>query len=540
MSDGNFTGVGSVDDDFLNFTDVDDIIDDIMVEEEDYWPAYLTWIQKVFASLSIICSYVICRETLSDFKNQQSTYSRGRSTSSRGGRPVKLQQSIGRILLQLSISDIIFSFAVFLGEWPAPKDTLYIHHAAGNKQLCTFQAWMRALGYVASPMFSVALNAFYLLLIRWRWQDSQLSRLEKKVTIAIWVYALILSIIPIPLDAYNSDWDVCWIAPVPLDCVGDECTSGRAAEKIDFFYIFFHIWACVLACVVLMFLLFKTVRNLEDKSNAYNTTSVRQMVDSSKSNACASGSEPDKLSGNGEEEEISNSVIPLRDSSNRSSKLPKDNSKRSSKLWLEAIGETDRGRHSSSVMEPTAHTDSKNTAVVTIPKGSDEAQTNDSDRIYSGRTHSGRTQVDVEQPAPQDNRKSSLAQSSNRFSHRKSRAVAYQGILYTLAFLTTHLFDMIARLTWKIAGMWYLNFDIVAYMVMQPALGIFNFVIFSRNRKNMATPEGRFLRKIVCCCDGFGLLYKRHNDEEGHQTASSSGHGHNHSSTHRSQASENN
>ena len=207
-------------------------------------------------------------------------------------------------------------------------------------------------------------------------------------------------------------------------------------------------------------------------------------------------------------------------------------------MRTKAIGETDRGRHSSAAMEPTAITDSKNTTVVTIPKGSDEAQTNDSDRIYSGRT-----QVDVEQPAPQDIRKSvasSLTQSSNRFSHRKSRAVAYQGILYTLAFLTTHLFDMIARLTWKIAGMLYLNFDIVAYMVMQPALGIFNFVIFSRNRKNMATPEGRFLRKFVCCCDGFGLLYKRHNDEEGHQTASSSGHGHNHSSTHRSQASENN
>jgi hypothetical protein len=109
--------------------------------------------------------------------------------------------------------------------------------------------------------------------------------------------------------------------------------------------------------------------------------------------------------------------------------------------------------------------------------------------------------------------------------------VAYQGILYTLAFMSTHLFDMIAVIIWKAAEVWHLNFDIVSYMVMQPALGIFNFVIFSRNRTNMATPEGRFLRKILVCCGGFRLCKRHDDDEVGHLPSADSGH---HSSSHQS------
>ncbi len=57
---------------------------------------------------------------------------------------------------------------------------------------------------------------------------------------------------------------------------------------------------------------------------------------------------------------------------------------------------------------------------------------------------------------------------------------------------------MIASILWRVHKMWNLYFDIVAYLVMQPSLGILNFVIFSRNRQ-MATREGQCLRAIFCC-----------------------------------------
>ena len=67
--------------------------------------------------------------------------------------------------------------------------------------------------------------------------------------------------------------------------------------------------------------------------------------------------------------------------------------------------------------------------------------------------------------------------------------------------------------------MWNLRFDIIAYMILQPALGLLNFLIFCRKRKTMATPEGRLLRAIFCfpytaacccCCRSIG----NHDDDD--------------------------
>ncbi len=454
MSDGNATS-NATNIIFHNETVVSTAAEDEIANMymTDDWPAYLMWIQKFFATLSIICSYVVCREIISDLMKRPTRKASGSSRSSNNGN-VPLQRSIGRILLNVSISDIVFSFAVFLGEWPAPKDTWYIHHAAGNQQLCTFQGWLRALGYMASPMFSVALNVFYLLLIRYRWSGSDLSSLEKKVTIGIWAYALVLSIIPIPLEAYNSDWDVCWIVPSPLDCVGDECTRGQIATKLEIFYSFIHIWTCMFVSVILMIMLFRTVKNLEDKSRNHVARGTTQAVVRSTENFCDESTR----------KVCDNSARYGCDTSGRPPLEQSEESMRPTDI------EQPRDKMASSVRScPGEHARSKRSRVSSLLK-----------RISWHRL-SSRFEL-------------------QKNTYSKSRAVAYQGILFTLAFLSTHLFDMISSILWRTRKMWNFYFDLVAYMIMQPALGILNFLIFSRNRKKMATPEGRVIRKIAFSC----------------------------------------
>jgi len=120
-------------------------------------------------------------------------------------------------------------------------------------------------------------------------------------------------------------------------------------------------------------------------------------------------------------------------------------------------------------------------------------------------------------------------------TYGKSRAVAYQGVLFTLAFLSTHLLDMIASILWRTSQMWNLYFDIVAYMVMQLALGILNFLIFSRNRKNMATPEGRFVRRVFFSCACLCGLWNRNDqnskDPKDKRSSKNSNKNDNHSNT---------
>ena len=508
MSDDNITTVTFTD---INLDlDADDLMSDEDLYETDEWPAYLMWIQKTFASLSIICSYVICREILSDLKHHQSRRGAHRGDNNHNrGRSVQFQRSIGRILLNLNISDIIFSFAIVLGEWPAPTDTLYIHHAAGNQQFCTFQGWLRALGYLASPMFSLALNAFSLLLIKYRWQESDLFSLEKEVTFGIWAYALVLSIIPIPLEAYNSDFDVCWIVPSPLNCSDEECTRGLIANKLEIYYSFVHIWTCMFFSVVLMVLLFRTVKELEDRSKVHlprgvpssQTTNIEATGGRSATNSAVDHPASPTAKTSAIEELTSEAFTNNVDDD----EPPQSN--------CESENESDSDSESGNKNKNGGEGPEGTIGTTKISHVSEvEAGNSNGDNKAQGRSVGQSIAHATDVIIAFFKRRVSVAfPTLQSRTHRMSRAVAYQGILYTLAFMSTHLFDMIASIIWRIDEIWHLYFDIAAYMVLQPSLGILNFLIFSRNRSNMATPEGKLLRKIVCCCDCFCGLCKRPN-----------------------------
>ena len=50
-------------------------------EVPDYWPAHLMWIQKTFSTLSILASYVICREIVANLRRQRQQSGRRTSVS---------------------------------------------------------------------------------------------------------------------------------------------------------------------------------------------------------------------------------------------------------------------------------------------------------------------------------------------------------------------------------------------------------------------------------------------------------------------------
>mmetsp|Transcript_5419 Transcript_5419/g.8018 ORF Transcript_5419/g.8018 Transcript_5419/m.8018 type:complete len:494 (+) Transcript_5419:108-1589(+) len=449
-------------------------------EEEDIWPAYLTWIQKFFASMSILCSYVICREIISDLRNKSNVRSNCASPRVRNQTGSSLQSSIGCTLLNLSIADMIFSFAVFLGEWPAPKDTRFIHHASGNEAFCTFQGWLRAVGYLASPMFSVALNTFSLLLVRYRWRDQQLRKTEYKVRIGIWLYCLAWSIVPIPLHAYNSDWDVCWVVPAPLDCI-DDCTRGLGAMYLERYFTFIHIWVCLVSSIVLMAILVHTVKSIEDKVSKYNHNSKSKVAASRSGMGIMKGETTVPFSSHqqkGDQEK----ALPIETNQHEHDN---DNDSDNSNESIASRNVEKNNSDISSNHDKAFNTQDGEMNTENDPeKGNEGYHANTRKSFRSGVTR----------------KLSSLSITIGLSKNRKAQAVARQCTLYTLAFLSTHLLDVIASIICKVnPGEFYRDLDIVAYMVFQPALGTINFLVFSRNRYTMATPEGRFLRGIFCC-----------------------------------------
>ena len=135
----------------------------------------------------------------------------------RNNRRKRSTSSYHRILLGLSLNDIIMSFGLFTSTWPMPVDTPSVWGARGNTATCEAIGFLEQAG-VAAVLYSGSLSTYYLLKIRYGWTDAYLKRVEVWFHAIPIVFALATMIAGIPLKLYNSGIFDCWIAPLPLNC----------------------------------------------------------------------------------------------------------------------------------------------------------------------------------------------------------------------------------------------------------------------------------------------------------------------------------
>ena len=212
------------------------------------------------AALSLVGSGLILREIFLDWRQE-------------GGEGLK---PTSRILLEVSIADILFSTAWLLTTLPAPKELDYIWGNMGNTATCTAQGFINQLGWVTSPLFNVTLAWFYLLMVRYNWTDSQLRRVEPYCHVGIWIFGLVSAIYPIPMELYNSAWQLCWIESHPVECLdsyryGEEatCTRGDNAWFHSLAFSIFPCWLCVFLSFFFMGSIYSSVRQLETRLSRY-------------------------------------------------------------------------------------------------------------------------------------------------------------------------------------------------------------------------------------------------------------------------------
>jgi hypothetical protein len=392
-------------------------------------------VPKFAAALSLFGSFMLLYELYLDW----------RQGNARDG-------AIVRILVSLSVSDIIFSLAWFLTTWPSPSDLTYIR----NQATCTFQGFILQLGYGSSPLFNVTLALFFLLRIRYRWTDSHLRRLEPWVQASIWTFALAAAIYPIPLGLYNNGYYVCWIESYPMDCLdsyryGDEatCTRGDNAWIHALFFSVFPLWVCIFCALIFMGMIYTTVSQVEQRNTRYGEGSFN----------AAGGGESSKVSVVGK----------IRASLLRSSSLSAASTGLNISVGVEQAEVANMCTNNSSQQPP----EGSGETIITPYSSSETMNT-----------------------TPQHRQK------SKRRNHQRSDMVATQAMWYIAAFFATYSLDFIASIFWYAKDWWWFWLDIFAYFFM-PLQGFFNFLVFMRSRK-MKSRLGTLTRKVLYCswcCD---------------------------------------
>ena len=212
--------------------------------------------------------------------------SKGRSSRRFGERKTLMNSAYYRLMLAMSSSDFIVSFAWFCTTWPIPKDENSLDNPServygniGTMQSCTAQAFFIQLGII-TPFYNALLSLYYYLTIRREWKEEQFKkRVEYIGHFISFSFGLGTSIAGLVMELYNNSIVWCWIAPYPLAC-GDgpdqvPCVRGVNSKVLRWAFYYGPLWCMIFLVAFFMSLVYLYVRSLDVKMNQYTETYAR-------------------------------------------------------------------------------------------------------------------------------------------------------------------------------------------------------------------------------------------------------------------------
>lgn len=173
-----------------------------------------------------------------------------------------------RFLVGMSFADILSSIGWFLSTWAAPVES-GVPFAAGNDRTCSFQGFLLQIA-ICAPLYNGALVLNYLLVIKYKWTNAQLLKLEPYLHAFIWIWGLGTSIVLLAMHLFNLIYPVCWISP-PAECYGDSPPSSCGNSKY-FATAFFCVplWIAILMTIYALGNIYWTVRSTTRRMSKYS------------------------------------------------------------------------------------------------------------------------------------------------------------------------------------------------------------------------------------------------------------------------------
>ena len=149
----------------------------------------LATIPKVSGTFSLLGSFAVIYDVARDEKKRQTTYH--------------------RLMLGVSISDLLSSVAFIMGTWAMPKGST--SGALGTVGTCDFFGFIGQVGTLSAALYNVVLATYYVLMLKFRWSSTKLKQRAEP-----WFHAFaILCAISVGITAsvkrlFGAAIYVCW------------------------------------------------------------------------------------------------------------------------------------------------------------------------------------------------------------------------------------------------------------------------------------------------------------------------------------------
>ncbi len=231
-------------------------------------------IAHISASISIISSLLIIVHVLRSHQGLSTTYH--------------------RLLIGLSIADIIFSFFDGVRSTMVPKDVEYFMPGAkGDVDTCTTQGFFLHVSVGISVYYNCSICIYYFTIINYNKSDAYITKkLEHWLHVIPIAAALLSGFLAVAVNDLNAWGNKCFVVPYnPPHCIGFEdghivdgfsipCGRGNAFHNSFFYQLlaFFFTAPPPIIILMTMIMMYRTVVKIERNAARYGVRTLRLNV----------------------------------------------------------------------------------------------------------------------------------------------------------------------------------------------------------------------------------------------------------------------
>ena len=190
----------------------------------------------------------------------------------------KLTTTINRLLLGLSISDMISSFARAFVTLPSPPthELVWID-GIGNMALCRTQGALFTIGSTASPLYNCSICIYYLIEIKFTQNVTVMNRIERYLHAGPILISMIWCISLLAIDAMYPFFTHCFVSAYPFLCENDwttNCEEGIEYKDVPALFIILIFFQIVIPVIIIgsMILIYREVAAQEVRMRRFSFT----------------------------------------------------------------------------------------------------------------------------------------------------------------------------------------------------------------------------------------------------------------------------
>jgi hypothetical protein len=139
-------------------------------------------VQRIMGTISIIGSVFVIQDVLRNEQKRNHTYH--------------------RLMVGLSIADVMYSFfAYVLSTTPMPKGSHIF--AVGSVATCDIVGFINMMCAFTTILYNCSLSTYYLVQLKYNWNNSRIKALEKRLHIIPWSVGLVIAIVGLAIKLYG-------------------------------------------------------------------------------------------------------------------------------------------------------------------------------------------------------------------------------------------------------------------------------------------------------------------------------------------------